>query len=377
MVKLIKGTVLVVLIFIFQNCNMKNMSHIQTNNNNWQMVPISKSTGADSFDYHFNQAVHFSNNLGFIIGNNRGELIHNAVVNDTSFNNEKLEAVFFRTNNGGTSFQKHVLGKGNLIQIHQNSLGTLFLVNQKIVNKNTSQKLCELYQSKDSGTSWKLINTIDASEIKVAFLNDLIGIMVDTSSKPMYYKTKDGGKSWEIISFKFKNIVIPDNTLVINPNEFELYQHLGGLRQIIRYNPLTDTIHKINPQLRDGEVFRYYRKDQELENIYSYINKNKQDETISLWNHRTNSREDYSLDLEDTENVIGICRSTDYIGVLISAKDRTYYLYRGLNDSKWKEEVLPDPFITGNAISLFGKGNIWTGSLRNMYAIQVRKEPSN
>ncbi|MFL0138724.1 hypothetical protein V2647_04875, partial [Tenacibaculum maritimum] len=103
------------LIIFITSCNSIAKKNIKNRNSmNWGITKISSETGANSFDYEFNQYFIQDSLTGYIIGDNSIAEMYRSIIEKRVLKRENYEAILFKTEDGGVSFRKRSLGKGSL-----------------------------------------------------------------------------------------------------------------------------------------------------------------------------------------------------------------------------------------------------------------------
>lgn len=375
---ILKQTLLLSLIILFiVSCNSQP-KNITTNRDsmNWKTIKIQSETGANSFDYEFNQYFLLDNFTGFIIGDNSIVEVYNSVIeNERPINHSNIDALLFKTEDGGLTFKRVVLGKGSLEQIVNDNQNNLYAI--KSIYKPYPTRDYSILKSSDLGETWQEMSSFNNYKIKtIQFYNDLIGVAcVKKISKKhedaQLFKTIDGGKNWTELIVNTRDIDLY-NVQFKNKNELFTFRETTDLRQSATINFTTGDCQVYDPSLEKGYYFSGMFHDDSTGDLYSRITKYGVIHELKLFNHNTQKIVTYNLKNNTKEYIKGISISGNYIGVLREDNDKTQYYYSIDYGENWIQENLPDDFVDAHPTALYGKGLVWVKSSLDLYNFQVR-----
>jgi hypothetical protein len=297
---------------------------------------------------------------GFLLGNDFEKVI------DKGGTERDQTAYFFRSTDGGRSFEKQVLGKGVLEYISLSAdKKSFYMVCARFGEYDTIKPSnYQILKSTDTGKTWEELYMFEDKNVaEVLFYNDSIGFASILEDPVGYdikvlYCTKDGGKTWKPTAVDMDNksldLIIPEgkiwgqyvenepaiwemdiNNLSIKriPLDFSDSLCIASLMQI---DPITK-LHfvELRTKIPDDET------GIEVEYFLLCI---ETGEKIKL--------PDNAFDY----NVYG-----DYIGVLGGLKENYHiaqYYYSEDKGKSWKAET-PKCVICSAAHCLYGKGYVW------------------
>jgi Uncharacterized protein related to plant photosystem II stability/assembly factor len=126
---------------------------------------------------------------------------------------KEQSALFFRSLDGGRTFEKQVLGKGELEYISRSADQKTFYIGCARFSERDDRKPgnFEILRSTDLGAGWEGVYLFEDKLVdKVLFFNDSLGfvsVIQDTLGYdlPALYRTEDGGKTWKSVRVNMDN----------------------------------------------------------------------------------------------------------------------------------------------------------------------------
>lgn len=379
----IKQTLLLIIAFSIISCNSQP-KNIVTNENsmNWETIKIPSETGANSFDYDFNQYYILDSLTGFIIGNNSGSVIHQRAMQKIQNKplmelHENYQTVLFKSRDGGLNFKRINVGKGSLDMIVSDNQNNLYVI-KSVYNPYPEQQY-SILKSEDLGETWKEISSFDGYRIKtIRFYNELVGVaciekISQRDEDGQLFKTVDGGKSWIEVIVKTRGVSLYGGEFK-NENELFTFRETTNLRQSAIINLTTGDSEIYDPSLEDGYYFSGMFHDESTGDLYSIITKFGEPHSLKLFNHNTQKVITCNFKSDIKEYIGGISISGDFIGILREDNGRTHYYYSTDFGKNWIKENLPDDFVAAHPTAVYGKGLVWVKSSLKLYDFQVRKK---
>ncbi|MCD9564263.1 WD40/YVTN/BNR-like repeat-containing protein, partial [Tenacibaculum maritimum] len=338
----------------------------------WGITKISSETGANSFDYEFNQYFIQDSLTGYIIGDNSIAEMYRSIIEKRVLKRENYEAILFKTEDGGVSFRKRSLGKGSLQKITSDNEKNLYVI-QCNYKTATLPKRYRIMYSRDLGETWQEMAFPQGKKIKtVQFYNGLKGVVaIEEDGMFKLLKTKDGGKTWEELPVKETSLNYY-SIQFINEEALYVYNSTEGLRQTATINFTTGKVKIHNPNLPKGYQFSSFIKDDSTGSLYSEVSNYKEDHDLMLYNHQTNELISYNIENSSEQYIIDVTVSGEYIGLLRADKGIVSYYYSRDKGENWIREKMPERLSESYA-AMYGKGLVWVKSAFNLYNLQVRK----
>ncbi|WP_188112289.1 hypothetical protein [Aquimarina sp. RZ0] len=341
---------------------------------NWKLTNIPSETGSISFDYKFNQYHILDTLTGFIIGNNSIAEISNSVKENRPRDKQNYETILFTTIDGGISFEKSTLGKGNLKQMTSDTQKNLYLIKNTYKTDSKPEKN-SILRSTDLGKTWKEISNFNTQKIRnVQFYDTLKGVVSigNNNKKIQLLTTIDGGQSWQELKVNKTGVNIYD-VIFLNENELYTFYKNGNLEQTVSINFTTGNtkIHLCN--LPKNYRFDSFFRDDTTDSLYSKVVNPKELHPLMIYNHTSQQLTTYDFENHQDESIVGVNISREYIGVLRNDNGKTFYYYSRDHGKNWTKESLPDYLADSRPVALFGKGGVWVKSIKNLYNLQVRR----
>ncbi|MFL0109292.1 WD40/YVTN/BNR-like repeat-containing protein, partial [Tenacibaculum maritimum] len=244
------------LIIFITSCNSIAKKNIKNRNSmHWGITKISSETGANSFDYEFNQYFIQDSLTGYIIGDNSIAEMYRSIIEKRVLKRENYEAILFKTEDGGVSFRKRSLGKGSLQKITSDNEKNLYVI-QCNYKTATLPKRYRIMYSRDLGETWQEMAFPQGKKIEtVQFYNGLKGVVaIEEDRMFKLLKTKDGGKTWEELPVKETSLSYY-SIQFINEKALYVYNSTEGLKQTATINFTTGKVKIHNPNLPKGYRF--------------------------------------------------------------------------------------------------------------------------
>ncbi|CAA0222172.1 Probable lipoprotein precursor [Tenacibaculum maritimum] len=337
----------------------------------WGITKISSETGANSFDYEFNQYFIQDSLTGYIIGDNSIAEMYRSIIEKRVLKRENYEAILFKTEDGGVSFRKKSLGKGSLQKITSDNEKNLYVIQYNYKTASLSKRYRIMY-SRDLGETWQEMAFPQGKKIKtVQFYNGLKGVVaIEEDGMFKLLKTKDGGKTWEELPVKETSLSYY-SIQFINEEALYVYNSTEGLRQTATINFTTGKVKIHNPNLPKGYQFSSFIKDDSTGSLYSEVSNYKEDHDLMLYNHQTNELISYNIENSSEQYIIDVTVSGEYIGLLRADKGIVSYYYSRDRGENWIREKMPERLSESYA-AMYGKGLVWVKSAFNLYNLQVR-----
>ncbi|CAA0196725.1 Probable lipoprotein precursor [Tenacibaculum maritimum] len=360
------------LIIFITSCNSIAKKNIKNRNSmHWGITKISSETGANSFDYEFNQYFIQDSLTGYIIGDNSIAEMYRSIIEKRVLKRENYEAILFKTEDGGVSFRKRSLGKGSLQKITSDNEKNLYVI-QCNYKTATLPKRYRIMYSRDLGETWQEMAFPQGKKIKtVQFYNGLKGVVaIEEDGMSKLLKTKDGGKTWEELPVKETSLSYY-SIQFINEEALYVYNSVGGFRQTATINFTTGNVKIHNPNLPKGYQFSSFIKDDSTGSLYSEVSNYKEDHDLMLYNHQTNELISYNIENSSEQYIIDVTVSGEYIGLLRADKGIVSYYYSRDKGENWIREKMPERLSESYA-AMYGKGLVWVKSAFNLYNLQVR-----
>ncbi|WP_375563512.1 WD40/YVTN/BNR-like repeat-containing protein [Tenacibaculum maritimum] len=367
------STALSWLIIFITSCNSIAKKNIKNRNSmHWGITKISSETGANSFDYEFNQYFIQDSLTGYIIGDNSIAEMYRSIIEKRVLKRENYEAILFKTEDGGVSFRKRSLGKGSLQKITSDNEKNLYVI-QYNYKTATLPKRYRIMYSRDLGETWQEMAFPQGKKIEtVQFYNGLKGVVaIEEDGMFKLLKTKDGGKTWEELPVKETSLNYY-SIQFINEEALYVYNSTEGLRQAATINFTTGKVKIHNPNLPKGYQFSSFIKDDSTGSLYSEVSNYKEDHDLMLYNHQTNELISYNIENSSEQYIIDVTVSGEYIGLLRADKGIVSYYYSRDKGENWIREKMPERLSESYA-AMYGKGLVWVKSAFNLYNLQVRK----
>ncbi|CAA0164356.1 Probable lipoprotein precursor [Tenacibaculum maritimum] len=361
------------LIIFITSCNSIAKKNIKNRNSmHWGITKISSETGANSFDYEFNQYFIQDSLTGYIIGDNSIAEMYRSIIEKRVLKRENYEAILFKTQDGGVSFRKRSLGKGSLQKITNDNEKNLYVI-QYNYKTATLPKRYRIMYSRDLGETWQEMAFPQGKKIEtVQFYNGLKGVVaIEEDGMFKLLKTKDGGKTWEELPVKETSLNYYSMQF-INEEALYVYNSTEGLRQTATINFTTGKVKIHNPNLPKGYQFSSFIKDDSTGSLYSEVSNYKEDHDLMLYNHQTNELISYNIENSSEQYIIDVTVSGEYIGLLRADKGIVSYYYSRDRGENWIREKMPERLSESYA-AMYGKGLVWVKSAFNLYNLQVRK----
>ncbi|CAA0165306.1 WD40/YVTN/BNR-like repeat-containing protein [Tenacibaculum maritimum] len=361
------------LIIFITSCNSIAKKNIKNRNSmHWGITKISSETGANSFDYEFNQYFIQDSLTGYIIGDNSIAEMYRSIIEKRVLKRENYEAILFKTEDGGVSFRKRSLGKGSLQKITSDNEKNLYVI-QYNYKTATLPKRYRIMYSRDLGETWQEMAFPQGKKIEtVQFYNGLKGVVaIEEDGMFKLLKTKDGGKTWEELPVKETSLNYY-SIQFINEEALYVYNSTEGLRQTATINFTTGKVKIHNPNLPKGYQFSSFIKDDSTGSLYSEVSNYKEDHDLMLYNHQTNELISYNIENSSEQYIIDVTVSGEYIGLLRADKGIVSYYYSRDKGENWIREKMPERLSESYA-AMYGKGLVWVKSAFNLYNLQVRK----
>ncbi|SFZ80814.1 WD40/YVTN/BNR-like repeat-containing protein [Tenacibaculum maritimum] len=361
------------LIIFITSCNSIAKKNIKNRNSmHWGITKISSETGANSFDYEFNQYFIQDSLTGYIIGDNSIAEMYRSIIEKRVLKRENYEAILFKTQDGGVSFRKRSLGKGSLQKITNDNEKNLYVI-QYNYKTATLPKRYRIMYSRDLGETWQEMAFPQGKKIEtVQFYNGLKGVVaIEEDGMFKLLKTKDGGKTWEELPVKETSLNYYSMQF-INEEALYVYNSTEGLRQTATINFTTGKVKIHNPNLPKGYQFSSFIKDDSTGSLYSEVSNYKEDHDLMLYSHQTNELISYNIENSSEQYIIDVTVSGEYIGLLRADKGIVSYYYSRDKGENWIREKMPERLSESYA-AMYGKGLVWVKSAFNLYNLQVRK----
>jgi hypothetical protein len=300
-------------------------------------------------------------NTGIILGNDEEKVLREG-------KKEKDQtAVFFRSIDGGRSFERRDFGNGYLKYI---SLSTdkksLYMLCARFTEYNAVlPSNFQLMKSVNSGETWEDLYLFKEKLIsKVLFYDDSIGFASALEDpigydSAMLYKTVDGGKSWRPVfqidmDNKSLNLITPEGMLTgqyLDDPPAVWQSDIRELKEMHRPLDFSDDLRICSDIQPDPVTGRHYcmlmtRSEHVPEkDVREFLYCIETGETLPLPVHSFHF------------NVYG-----DYIGVLGGCKDNYYiaqYYYSYDKGRYWETETPRSIRLSGSP-GLYGKGYVWS-----------------
>ncbi|MFL0097160.1 hypothetical protein V3A08_05095 [Tenacibaculum maritimum] len=361
------------LIIFITSCNSIAKKNIKNRNSmNWGITKISSETGANSFDYEFNQYFIQDSLTGYIIGDNSIAEMYRSIIEKRVLKRENYEAILFKTEDGGVSFRKRSLGKGSLQKITSDNEKNLYVIQYNYKTASLPKRYRIMY-SRDLGETWQEMAFPQGKKIEtVQFYNGLKGVVaIEEDGMFKLLKTKDGGKTWEELPVKETSLNYY-SIQFINEEALYVYNSVGGFRQTATINFTTGNVKIHNPNLPKGYRFSSFIKDESNGDLLSPVRNYKEGHKLMVYNHTKRELLRYDLNNAKGERVLAVHVYGNYIGALRRDNGKTHYYYSIDNGVHWVKESLPDYFTVVKPIAMYGKGLVWVKSAFNLYNLQVR-----
>ncbi|CAA0223985.1 Probable lipoprotein precursor [Tenacibaculum maritimum] len=361
------------LIIFITSCNSIAKKNIKNRNSmHWGITKISSETGANSFDYEFNQYFIQDSLTGYIIGDNSIAEMYRSIIEKRVLKRENYEAILFKTEDGGVSFRKRSLGKGSLQKITSDNEKNLYVI-QCNYKTATLPKRYRIMYSRDLGETWQEMAFPQGKKIEtVQFYNGLKGVVaIEEDGMFKLLKTKDGGKTWEELPVKETSLNYY-SIQFIDEEALYVYNSIGGFRQTATINFTTGNVKIHNPNLPKGYQFSSFIKDDSTGSLYSEVSNYKEGHDLMLYNHQTNELISYNIENSSEQYIIDVTVSGEYIGLLRADKGIVSYYYSRDKGENWIREKMPERLSESYA-AMYGKGLVWVKSAFNLYNLQVRK----
>lgn len=335
---------------------------------NWFATQIFVYDGI-AIDQDINQVYMIDEKTGFLLGEDVLKVI------GRGGSEKDQSAYFFRSTDGGKSFEKQVFPNKKPEFISRSADGKTFymVLSQFAMADTLKPSAYQILKSADMGKTWQnlyLFENINVEEVpfysvtKVLFYNDFIGfvsILAGTygDEKELLYRTDDGGKTWKPAPVDMDNLslnlITPGGKIMGQYDKDEpAVWEMDIKDMIVKKIPLnfSDSLRMIGFIETDLVTNRHYvllwkktseEYDDKME-IEPYLLWIETGEKIKL--------PDNSYDV----NVYG-----DYIGVnggLKANKFISQYYYSEDKGKTWKAET-PKCIVCSAPSDMYGKGYVW------------------
>lgn len=313
-----------------------------------------------AIDQSINQIYIVDEKTGFLLGDDFLKVF------DKGGTEKDQSAYFFRSVDGGKSFEKQIFRKGRLDYISRSADGkTFYMIYAQFGEDDTIKPSnYQILKSTDMGKTWEYLYLFEDKFLTgVLFYNDTIGFASVLEEPIGYdikvlYQTRYGGKTWKAVPVDIDNlslnIITPEGKimgryveneqavwemeikdLIINKIPLD-YSNKFDIVGFIQTDPVTN-LHYVKLWTKMPE----YDEKIKIECILLCI---ETGEKIGLPDYSTNF------------NIYG-----DYIGVRCGLKSNKYitqYYYSEDKGKTWKAET-PKCIVSSAACGLYGKGYAW------------------
>jgi len=327
---------------------------------NWSATRIFRFDGI-SIDQSINNIFLVNETTGFLLGDDRMK------VKRAGGKTGDGSSLFFRSTDGGRTFEKQVLGKGILKYISRSSDGKTFYMIQGVFNRPDDRKPSHfrVWKSSDTGRSWEELYLFENKLLtKVLFYNDSIGfasVMQDRIGYdlPVLYRTDDGGKTW-----KPTGVDMDNKTMCLITSDGKL---LGQYLEDIPAVWQTD-VNGMNPEhipldIPQGLSINSLIQSDPLTGLhYCKLRTTPQDD-------ESGKEIEYRLICLETGEIIRLPSPSydfnvygDFIGVRSALKDNEFvaqYRYSYNKGRYWETETPKNTLLSGMP-GMYGKGCIWS-----------------
>ncbi|MDR3338826.1 MAG: hypothetical protein LBT25_01810 [Candidatus Symbiothrix sp.] len=275
-------------------------------------------------------------------------------------------ALFFRSVDGGRTFEKQVLDKGVLESVSRSADGKSFYMVCARFGEDDERKPSnfQLLKSTDTGKTWTDLYLFEDKLLdKVQFFNDSTGFASVRQEPigyhlPVLYKTSDGGKTWTPTKVDMDNKSID----LITPEGKLLGRYVEDEPAIWEMDINDMAVKRIPLSIPDGfHIADFIQTDPITKFHYVQL-------MTRAPNYDMDIEEEYLLLCIETGEIIQLPDNAfhyniygDYIGVLGGLKANyniAQYYYSEDKGKTWKAET-PKCFILFAHPGLYGKGYVW------------------
>ena len=297
---------------------------------------------------------------GFLLGNDFEK------VTDMGGSDKDQSAYFFRSTDGGRTFEKQILGKGILEYISSSAdKKSFYMVCARFTEEDTTKPSnYQILKSKDTGRTWENLYLFEDKNLaEVLFLNDTIGYASIIEDPVGYdikvlYQTADGGKTWKPAQVDMENKSLD----LITPEGKIMGQYIEDEQAVWKMDINDMIVKRIPLDFPENLYIIGFIQTDPIANLH-YVELR----TKTPYGDKGMVVEYFLLCIETGEkiqlpdNAFGWNIYGDYIGVLGGLKENQYiaqYYYSEDRGKSWKAET-PKCIVCSAARSLYGKGYVW------------------
>lgn len=329
---------------------------------NWFFTPVFQYENAVK-DQTVTQIYLIDENTGFLTGTDKMK------VKEAGGNIKDQSAIFFRSTDGGKTFEKQILGKGYLEHISQSSdMTSTYMVCARFSESDIRTATnFEILKSSDFGQTWELLYLFKNKMLdKVFFYNNMIGIASVIQDpfgydSPALYKTTDGGKNWRITPVFMENKTLS----LITSEGIIMGRYMDQRPEIWKMDINRLEIENILLEIPESLViFGTIQEDPVTK--FHYCKLRIRDE-----NKIAGNPNEYFLYCVENKEMITLPSPAyyvyiygDHISVWSRLKSNQFvaeYYYSQDKGRNWENEIL-DNIIVSGAPGMYGEGYVWSMS---------------
>lgn len=281
------------------------------------------------------------------------------------------KSVIFKTEDGGASWERTDLSKGEVQQIEYAD-GVLFAV-VRVHSEGSFRNLhSELWASYDSGKIWQKICTTSQpiSIIKLLFKDTKTGVAIfdeehEGKSNWFFAKTVNGGRTWN--KSKVNSEALPTGFMSLLANGFAYLSN-----NAVYYSELPD----IKPKMifrKEGNYFPKIATDRQMnlwliEKLDNRLELLKVDREFKVKNisvgKNVTAANPFTLHVDGDSISLILYGGHSILGV-----DHVFY-HTNDGGASWRKEKIPFSLIASPS-AFYGQDNVWLGG--GVGSVQVRK----
>lgn len=279
---------------------------------------------------------------------------------------KEQNALFYRSTDGGKSFQKQALGKGELDFLSQSADGKSHYMIRDEFTDESPQKPTKFHilKSTDKGESWEELYLFENKRLtEVFFYDDETGFAIiledpiGVRAKAMY-KTTDGGRSWNPLPVKIDDVTVENITI-----DRKIVGDFIDDDILAIWEMDMDDLQRKTIRVKASDEFVFYGSilfDPVTQKRYiGLINKEDEDvRQVFLYCFETETL------VKLPPDAVNFHVHGDYIGVLAHVDNnffvsRYYYSTNGGKDWSWESPIEPSTVYWP---AMYGRGYLWTGA---------------